>query len=118
MSCFFLDIILQRKELKLIQMVLDAMLFQNTIFTCYGIAHGLKKCGFKQLCGQCYLDSKETTFFELWGWVAMNDTGDDLGSFAMTAWSIWLHRNQLVFEGRMEQKEDIINRQVSCGLGS
>lgn len=65
MPFFLLDIILQLKELKLIQIVLDAMLFHNTVFTCYGIAHGLKKCDFKQLCGQCYLDSKETTFFEL-----------------------------------------------------
>lgn len=40
----------------------------------------------------------------------MNETGGDLGSFAMIAWSIWLHRIQLVFEERMGQKEDIIKQ--------
>lgn len=37
-------------------------------------------------------------------------SADDFGCFAMISRSIWLARNQWVYEGHITHKEDIINR--------
>lgn len=62
MLFFLLGIILQLEELKLIQLVLDVIIFQNTPITCCGIVHGLQMCGSNHPCGRCYPDLKETIF--------------------------------------------------------
>lgn len=53
---------------------------------------------------------KGHNFLELWCGVILNGSGDNLVCFAMLSWSIWLVRNQLVFEGRIVQTTDAVNR--------
>lgn len=40
----------------------------------------------------------------------MNGQGDDLGSFAVVSWSIWLDRNNLVHGRRMLSSKEVVSR--------
>ncbi|XP_073288522.1 uncharacterized protein [Primulina huaijiensis] len=51
---------------------------------------------------------KGRSFMDLWSWITLNGTRDDLGSVAMVSWSIWLDRNQLVHQGKALPPKDVV----------
>lgn len=47
---------------------------------------------------------------DLWCWVSMVGKDDDLGNFSMISWSIWLNRNDFIFDGRLLAHLEVISR--------
>lgn len=43
---------------------------------------------------------------DLWSWITLNRSRDDLGSFAMISWCIWLDKYQLVCQGKALPPKD------------
>ncbi|XP_073142474.1 uncharacterized protein [Henckelia pumila] len=59
-----------------------------------------------QFVGSCFMD--------LWSWVCSFGVRNDLALFAMVSWSLWLDRNQFVFENKFRKAEEVVSR--ACSL--
>lgn len=52
---------------------------------------------------------------DLWQWTVINYTRDELETFAMVSWSIWLSRNQFIFEGKASSAKGIVSQTGNLG---